>query len=322
MPSYNYMAPQKPKSPLWVYITIGIAVLVILCAGGVYALVHSFSGGGGNTGGNGSGNYGNSQTLNNLVVTYSSDQITFNSVQQADKFTDDTLSTFGEHPNYVRINFKEQQTSQNSSYFGYTEAFHLVLPDKSVVAAQRAENFSGPQQAEIRDNWVDFPTSAKVDLSQLVLRLGGADEAQMDIPLKSGADVSKYQPKTINPNTPFKYAHLDWTLQSATQSLYFAGKQAKTGQVYITVNLKADNHSNYEVWLFGSFVHLKANGNSLSPDLYSEAKGFDDMQPGTTNHQGTVTFLTQPTSDGKYTLDFLPDQENSWPEQNVNFQIS
>jgi hypothetical protein len=126
----------------------------------------------------------------------------------------------------------------------------------------------------------------------------------------------------VNPNTLFQYAKLNWTLQSATQSLYFNGQQAKTGQVYITANLKADNNSTYEVWLYGSFVHLNANGNSIAPDLESNTNGFDDMQPGTTNHQGSVTFLTQSTSDGKYILDFLPDKNGDWTEQTVTLQIS
>ena len=144
----------------------------------------------------------------------------------------------------------------------------------------------------------------------------------MDVPLKSGADLSKYQTKTVNPNTQFQYAKLNWTIQSATQSLYFNGQQAKTGQVYITVSLKADNNSTYEVWLFGSFVHLNANGNSIAADLESNTNGFDDMQPGTTNHQGSVTFLTQPAANGKYVLDFLPDKNGDWTEQTVPLQIS
>jgi hypothetical protein len=321
-PAYNYGQPQKNKSPLWLYITIGIVVLVVVCGGGLFALVGAMNGKGNSGGGNNTNsNYSDSQTLSNLSIIYASDQITFTSIQQASSFKDDDLTSYG-HPDYVRINFKEQQTSNNNSDFGYVESFRLILPDHSVVAAQNAGDDIGPQQAVVRTNWVDFPTSSKVDLSNLALRLGAQGEAQMDIPLKSGANLSQYQPKTVNPNTQFQYAKLNWTIPSATQSLYFNGQQAKTGQVYITVNLRADNNSTYEVWLYGSFVHLNANGNSIAPDLESNTNGFDDMQPGTTNHQGSVTFLTQPDPNGKYVLDFLPDQNNDWPEQTVNLTIS
>lgn len=322
-PAYNYGQPVKNKPPVWLYITIGVAVLVVVFGGGTLALIGAVNGkGSGGSGNSANGNYSSSQSLSNLSIVYASDQITFTSIQQAGSFSDDDMTSFGDHSNYVRVNFKEQQTSNNSSVFGYDESFRLVLPDHTIVAAQKAADYSGPQQAEARTNWVDFPTSAKVDLSNLTLRLGAQDEAQMDVPLKSGADLSQYQPKTVNPNTQFQYAKLNWTIQSANQSLYFNGQQAKAGQVYITVNLKADNNSTYEVWLFGSFVHLNANGNSIAADLESNTNGFDDMQPGTTNHQGSVTFLTQPSANGQYVLDFLPDKNGDWTEQTVPLQVS
>jgi hypothetical protein len=322
-PAYNYGQPLKKKTPIWLYVTIGVVAFVVIGVGGMFALISAVSNNGGSSGGgSGNGNYSASQTLSNLSIVYASDQLTFTSVQQASSFNDDNLTSYGDHPNYVRVNFKEQQTSNNSSNFVYDESFRLILPDHSVIAAQNAANDSGPEQAVVRTNWVDFPTSAKVDLSSLTLRIGAQDEAQMDVPLKSGANLSLYQPKMVNPNTQFQYAKLNWTITGATQSLYFNGQQAKTGQVFITVNLKADNNSTYEVWLYGSFVHLKANGNSIAPELESNTNAFDDMQPGTTNHQGSVTFPTQPTANGQYTLDFLPDQNNDWPEQTVPLQIS
>jgi hypothetical protein len=315
---YTYGQPQKNKPPLWLYITIGVVAFVVICVVGLSALAGG-KGGGSNSS---NGSYSSSQTLSNLSVVYASDQLTFTSIQQASSFNDDNLTSYNEHPNFVRVNFKEQQTSDSESIFTYDESFNLILPDHSIVAAQNSEEDTGLRQAEVRTNWVDFPTSAKVDLSNLTLRIGAKDEVQMDVPLKSGANVSQYLPKTVNPNTQFLYAKLNWTITSATQSLYFNGNQAKTGQVYVTVNLRADNNSTYEVWLYGSFVHLKANGNSIAPDLDSNTNAFSDMQPGTNNHQGSVTFLTQPTANGQYVLDFLPDQNNDWPEQTVPLQIS
>jgi hypothetical protein len=318
--AYSYGQPRKNKPPLWLYITIGVVAFIVIVGVGLSALAGAKGGSGGSNGSNKS--YSNLQNLSNLSVVYASDQLTFTSIQQASSFSDDNLTGYNEHPNYVRVNFKEQQTSGSDSIFDYDESFSLLLPDHSIVAAQNAEDDTGPQQAEVRTNWVDFPANAKVDLSNLTLRIGANNEAQMLVPLKNGANLSQYQPKVVNPNTQFLYAKLNWTITSATQALYFNGQQAKTGQVYITVNLRADNNSTYEVWLYGSFVHLKANGNNIAPELESNTNAFDDMQPGTTNHQGSVTFLTQPSTNGQYVLDFLPGQDNAWPEQTEPLQIS
>src|SRR5262249_27993752 len=153
------------------------------------------------SGGSGSGT-SSSQDLNNLKIIYSSDEMTFTSVQEAPNFKDDTYTTgyLAKSNNYVRVNFKEHQLEGHFSLFSYRTVFHLLLPDKSVIAPQQSQNYLGPELDVVRPNWVDFPTNASVDLNQLTLRVGADDEVQMDIPLKSGADVSKYQPKTATLN--------------------------------------------------------------------------------------------------------------------------
>jgi hypothetical protein len=324
--------PVKKRSPLLLIVVGAIALVVILGGAGTFALIsaashatsnHINSSGytiGGSSGGSGSsgGTFSSSQQVN-VTTIYASDQITFTSIQQAKKFSDDEFTSYGDHPNYVRVNFKEQQLSKQSSYFSYTTAFHLILADKSVLSSEKAQQYTGPDQAVVRTNWVDFGASTAVDLSQLTMRLGGQEDAQMDIPLKTGADVSKYQPKTSTINKQFNYAAMNWTLKDATQSLYFNGTQAKTGQVYVTATLIANNPGSNELFL-DNFVRLKAGGSTIAPDYGSDTSNFDVIKPATTNNKGSVTFLTAPAN--SYTLSFLASSDNSFGAQSVDFQIS
>lgn len=185
---------------------------------------------------------------------------------------------FGSHANYVRVNLKEQGTAQDGSFFDYMESFHLVLPDKSVVALENSQSDTGPDQAVVRTNWLDFGTDAQVYLTKLTLLVGASGEAQMNIPLQSGADLSSYQPKTTTLNKPFLYAHMNWTLVSATTALSFDGNQAKTGQIYITLNFRTDNNSNYEFFAFGGgFMRLQSGSTVVSPDDGSNMSAYDDV---------------------------------------------
>ncbi|MBO0780566.1 MAG: zinc ribbon domain-containing protein, partial [Ktedonobacteraceae bacterium] len=209
----SYPTPPQPKKSTNVGLMVGIGILVVLllCGGiswfgiqGISNLVKGTS-------------YTDTRTLSNLTVTYADDQITFTSVQQQPKFDDD----YDSKPNHIRINFSEKQVGTDDSLFSYSSAFHLILPDKTVASVGDTSEISAPDQGVNRTNWIDFGTNDKVDLSNLILRVGESDEAKMEIPLKSGADVSQFQPKTINPNQAFKYVTMDWTLVSATRSLSY-----------------------------------------------------------------------------------------------------
>ena len=330
----SYGPPAKParKNRVWLYLGVGLAVLLVLCVGaGIYGVIrgsqsikqttNSASGGGSN--GNTSAT---AQNISNLSFVYASDQITVTSIQQASKFSDDNETTYGDSPNYVRVNIKEQQVAKGdyaNSNFIYSEAFHMLYNGGSVIAAQNSQADLGPDQGVVRTNWVDFPANGKVDLNALTMRVGSSSEQQMDIPLQSNANLSKYQPRTVTLNKQFTYASMNWTLVSATQSLSLGGDQAKSGKTYISVSLKANNTSSQE--FFGTdFTRLKADGNVTSPDDgNSQMNDFDDVQPGTSNAQGVQTFLTPASSSGKYTLNFLAstDSDSNISEQNVDFQI-
>lgn len=333
-PGYTAQAPNKSLPLSWVIVGI-LVVLLIVGYGGFIIVKNSdapvanngddtITGAGhsatsSNTHGNGGSSFPVTQTIS-LSVVYSSVQMDFTKIEQASKFADDDVTTrYTTRPNYVRINFKERNQSKSHAFYSYLAAFHLLLPDNTVEGADAAADHIGPEQSVVRDEWVDFGTSEQVDLSKLTLQLGSESEAQMQFPLKTGADVSKYQPRTATLNKSFNYAHINWTLQRATHSLYFDGQQALTDKVYITVQLVASNYSNYQPVLF-DFIRLKYGEDAAPPDNGSDLDNFELVRSGTINAQGSATFLVPvlPAST-TYTLQFLSN--SNYTAQSVDFQI-
>lgn len=331
MGSLQFQPPKKKTSPGLIIGIVILAFIVVFGGGGLFIALASHGnqtngGGGGGLLGGGGGNTGPSMNLSNLSITYADDNITFKSVQQAQKLPGDDLANDNFlHKYFVRVNIHEtNNAAQNSDVF-YDEAFHLTLPDGTTVNAINSQQDTGPGQGENRDNWVDFGTNGKVDLSKLTLTIGQSGEQQMKFPLQSGANLSAYQPQKITPNQDFQYAGMDWVLQDATQALSFNGSQAKTGQVFVIVNLIANNNSQNELFLTGSFVNLHSGSTSTAPDILgSNTDNFIDIQPGSTNVTGTLEFPTPPGPGGQYSLVFTGSDANSqvpFPGATVNFTI-
>jgi hypothetical protein len=302
-----------------------LVVIVLIGAGtGIFLLTRNSSAGN-NIIKNGLGannTYSSSQDID-LTVIYSSVEIKFNKIQQAAKFPDDSSTTysFNNNKNYIRVSFNEKQTATSSSYFSYSSSFSLKLPNGNTVQTLKAGEFSGPREGVQRSNWVDFPAgSGSVDLTNLTMILGKSDEAQETFPLKSGADVRKYQPKSANPNSPFKYAGLDMTIKSTTQSYYSKGQQAKTGKVFLTIDLSADNNAqDTRVSLTSDFLRLKTTDATLSPESGSNLYDFSYIKPSTTGVTGTAFFEVTPSPDGKYTLIFREGTNFPRVEQTIQF---
>jgi flagellar basal body-associated protein FliL len=322
----SYGMPAKKKSPV-LYIVIGIVVAVlVVCGGGTWAISKALnpgstpgSGGGSGNSSSGGGQFASQQKID-LSVVYSSVQFNFTSLQQASKFSDDSMSglSYNSNKNYVRVNFQEKQTAQKSSYFSYRSAFLLILPDKTTASAIQAQEYSGPEGGVVRTNWVDFELSKQIDLSKLSLRLGTSDEAQMTVDLKTGADVSKYKPQQATFNKSFQYAGMSWTLKDATQIYYNNGKQAKNGKVFVLVDLTANNpDSNGTVYLYSGFIRLKSGDTVTAPNYDSNLDDFDIVESGTSNVQGTAVFETPPAS--SYTLDFTSGKNIS--PASVDFSV-
>jgi zinc-ribbon domain len=221
----------------------------------------------------------------NLKFTYSSVDITLLSVQQASSFADDSSTPHGG----VRVATKESNSTTNNVRYLYGDVIRLIMPDGSIIAPSNEKSFEGPAAGISRGNWIDFAvTNQNIDLSKLILRFGSATENQMNIPLVAGADLSKYQSRTVTPNTPFQYAGMNWTLTSATESLSANGQQAATGMVYVTVALKVVNSS--------------ANNFSAYPGDYMRLQSGDSKSPPTTDFTFPTSVASQGTGTGMVTF--------------------
>src|SRR5205807_2088261 len=254
-PPPAYTQPQKDASRSvlsQIGCGVGLIILAVLavCGGtgylgyrwlvstsnSVHTTTTSNTGTGNNTGSNGTVPL---TTKNiNAALTYASVDITILNAQEASSFTDDSNTS---SPVLLRLNMKEHNPSANTIFLSYGENFHLILPDGTSVTPASEHDNGAVDQAVTQTSWVDFPLSSSMDISKLTLRLGGVNQVQEDIPLTGNADLSKYQAKTINPNTAFQYAGVNWTLTTVTSSFSANGKQADSGMRYIVITLKADN---------------------------------------------------------------------------------
>jgi zinc-ribbon domain len=248
----------------------------------------------------------------NLQFTYAGIEMTITSVQEAQSFPDDNSAT----SNTVRINMSENNPTTSDAGFLYSDVARLLLPDGTTANFENSQNPIGPGASTSRTNWIDFGVPASnLDLSKFVLRIGTATENQMDIPLKPGADLSKYQPKTVNPNIPISYAGLNWTLKTATQTLSTSGKQATTGMRYVVLTFNVDNPTSGDVAIgfTSDYMRLKSGGITSST---IDTTLPTTINANTTGVTGTVTFL-MPESDTAFTLMFLALQSGIDPHSNV-----
>jgi hypothetical protein len=311
----TYPVPPQPKKKSNVGLIVGGVILaVVLVCGGVswagYTAMQNAAknvlGGTGGTGGNTGADYTEKQDISSLNFEYAGDQISVTSLQQQPKFSDDSYTQYkySSKANYIRVNFREKGLARYS-YVSYRSSITLLLPDGSSVAAENSAELSGPSEGVERSNWVDFGTASKQDLKKLKLRVGRSDEEKMEFALASNADLSKYQPKTSTLNKSFKYDKMDWVLVSATSSLSQDGEQAKTGKVFITVNLTVNNNSSNTYYFYSSSApRLKAGADTVAPEYSSNDDDLGIIKGGTTNIKGTYIYKVTPATDGQYTLQF------------------
>lgn len=272
-----------------------------------------------------SGNGGNTPTIGtsglqqlNLKITYANMAITIVSTQIAKSFPDDNASPGS--AGVVRVNIQENNATTGNASYLESDAYLLVLPDSSTVRMTNQKQDISPDAGINRPNWLDFPLSSQVTPGQLTLRIGKSTENQMDVPLRPGADLSKYQDKTSSPNAQFQYAGINWTLKTATLSYSYHNKQATTGNLYVIVSLSAvNNTANGFIAGASDYIRLQAAGNSTEPDGYTTIP--IEISARTTA-SGVVAFL-MPQGTTSFTLVMLTRPNASPPINQVtqNFQI-
>ncbi len=251
----------------------------------------------------------------NLAFAYSGIGLTITSVQYAASFPDDnSLSAGG-----VRIAFNENNAATSNPDFLYSDVARLILSDQTSVAPANELHGISPDSQITRANWLDFAVTAQpADLSQLILQMGTAQENQLQIALKPGADLTKYSPKTVTPGTSFQYSGLNWTLVSATESLSVPVKQASSGNVYITVALKVFNPTGNAYTAFASqYARLQAGGTSNAP---TNETNFPITVDSQATISGTMIFLA-PQGTTSFTLVMLGSANPPVNQVTVPFTI-
>lgn len=320
-PAYPFSTTTGTQRPPWLIPVIIVMALIIVAGVLAWAVMPK---GGSTTTGPGTTDPGNSyaseQTLN-LSTTYSSVEMTFTSLEQKNEFEDDSYTqyTYDDNDNWIRLNFKESlQDVSYGTYFSYTDAFTLTLPDGTKVKGENAKERIGIDNGVERENWVDFGTKEQVDLAQLKLTLGSSDEKQFEFSLQDGADMSAFEPISVKPDTTFQYAGADWKLTEVVRTYYYDGSQAKNKQIFLLVYLTVSNNTDEYIYLEYDFLRLKAGSSTLASESSSIEYLIDAHTVGL---DGAALFAVEPTDDGTYTLIFPKNSSEGYAEKTIDFQI-
>lgn len=252
----------------------------------------------------------------NTSVPYAGVDITVMNAQQSQSFVNDpNTSSSG----MVRLNLREHNQSNIKVSWSYEQIARLLLPGKSIISPTYASARVDIAPGAFHTSVVDFAVPADDHISKLTLLLGGSNEAQMLIPLTGNADVSNYQPKTINIHGQMLYFGLNFTLANATTSLSMDGRQATKGMRYITLTLAVDNTLS-QIAITGSpydFIRLKYGNSTALPEKATLPVAFDAGAAGIT---GKVSFLV-PQNTRSFTLVLVPQKEEGGDPATTDFQI-
>ncbi len=273
---------------------------------------------------NNSGNSGTTPSATPVITTiktgqtvnYAGVDITIIDVKQASTgFPDDNSGT---QNGMLRLDFKEV-AGQQTGIYGYSDVFRLILPNGTTEQPINEENNGSPQEATSRNNWVDFQVPTSIKPSQIQLVVGTPQDAQIQFPLTGKVDP-KYLPRTANPNVTFTYAGMQWTMTKAAISFSTEGRQATTGNMYVTISLRVVNNTNNDfIDNTDSYMRMQA-GSALNPPV-DDGTLTNSFQPSSTN-TGDVSFMV-PQGNTSFTLMMLAQSDSNPPIAQVsqNFQV-
>ena len=251
----------------------------------------------------------------NSTVTYAGVDLTVLTAQQSQSFINDPNTT---STGMVRLNIQEQNKTAVKVNWLYNDSARLLLPGKTLVAPVYVQARAGIAPGVTQKSVLDFAVPINDKINQLTLRLGAANESQLDIPLTGHADLGKYNPQSVHLNGQMLYLGLNWTLVKATSQLSVAGQQASKGMIYVIVTLKVDNPLSQQA-IPGSpfdYARLKAGTTTASPKYTGLPVSF---ATGETGQTGTITFLA-PQSSKSFTLILLP--QGGAAQATIDFQFA
>ena len=255
-------------------------------------------------------------TTLSTTFSYAGVTITLVNALQAQNFLDDPNTR---SDGMLRLNLRATNSTGSRVNWRYEDIAQLVLPGNSIVKPTYVKGVVDLAAGKTQSSIVDFAVPTGDDLAKLTLRIGTANEAQLDIPLKAQADLSSFLPRKTTLNGQAMYFGLNWTLQSATTSLSIPGAQATRGTRYITLTLSVNNTLS-QMAITGSpydFARLKSGNTTAIPVDSSLPLSFKAGASGVT---GTVSFLV-PQKSTAFTLLLLPQGQNSNDQASLSFQI-
>ncbi len=239
-----------------------------------------------------------------LSFIYDNVQIAITDVKQAENFSDDANTAT--QSGVLRLDLKEKNTYSSYSSYYPTDAFNLLMPDGTTAQPVTAKQTSGIEGDVSRTDWVDFTIATPIDVSTLLLQAGKSTEAQINVPLKANADLSKYQPKVVNPIQQTLYGGLTWTLTKAETNLSFHGKQADAGSMFVTVTFRIDNNSSANFSGY-DYLRLQSGQTTSAPTDNNVPTSFPAQQ---TNQIGTAIFV-MPQGSTNFTVLLLASNNGS-----------
>ena len=292
---------------------LALLALLILVGAGLFVAARAF---GASIPGFGPAQSTITTTSISTTFPYAGVNITLVNTQQAQNFLDDPNTR---SDGMLRLNLRSTNSTGIRISWRYEDIAQLVLPDHTVVKPAYVKGVVDLSAGKTQSSMLDFAVPTGDDLAKLILRIGAANEAQMDIPLKAQADLSGYLPRTAPLNGQAVYFGLNWTLQSATTRLSMPGAQATSGNRYVTLTLSVNNTLS-QMAITGSpydYARLKSGKTTAVPVDSTLPLSF---QAGASGVTGTVIFLA-PQKSTAFTLLFLPQGQNSNDQATLSFQI-
>lgn len=256
-------------------------------------------------------------TTINETVPYAGVDITIVKAEQAASFADDPHSA---GDGMVRLSLQAQNKGSTAVPLDYANGARLLLPGRAVVLPTYVKGSGSIAAGATQTGVLDFAVPGGDKVSQLVLRLGKPNEAQMDIPLTGNANLSQYQPKTEQLNGQMVYFGLNWTLTGITTSLSIDGRQAPAGMRYLVAAVKIDSTLSQTAITGPSYdyARLKYGSTLVGPQNSTVPVSFD---AGVTGQMGALTFLV-PQNSSSFTFILLSQDPGTSGQAATAFQVA